>query len=297
MLTRIIAMTAALAVLCATAPTSADWDPGDTHKMHWPQLPDLTPDGMDVLASLAIEPLPQPALKVLADDFRCASTGPITDIHIWGSWLNDQLPPATDHGTFMLAIYDDIPAGTAGIDHSRPGQLLWDMKFRPGEYIAREYAFAQEAFYDPNLDQIIGQDTSVWQYNFFIDEPLALQQQEGNIYWLAVVNIDPNNDGVVDASDVLAVQAGANRFGWKTSQDNFNDDAVYIDLENIFGLPVDAIGPPVGAASPGLPWQEMRYPLGHPFETQSVDLAFVITPEPASLALLTLGTLAMLRRK
>ena len=25
----------------------------------------------------------------LADDFQCTNTGPITDIHLWGGWLND----------------------------------------------------------------------------------------------------------------------------------------------------------------------------------------------------------------
>ena len=41
---------------------------------------------------------------VLADDFPCNTTGPITDIHLWGSWLND------NHGTianFWLGIYND----------------------------------------------------------------------------------------------------------------------------------------------------------------------------------------------
>jgi PEP-CTERM motif len=292
-----IYITAVLAVAFIVAPVSADWDPGDDHKMHWPQLPDLTPEGMDVLAGLAFDPLPQPALKVLADDFRCEETGLITDIHIWGSWLNDEFPLPPNHGTFVLGIYDDIPAVAGTNIHSRPGELLWDMQFRPGEYIARDYAIAPENFYDPNIDQIIGIDTAVWQYNFFIDEPLALQQEEGKIYWLAVTNVDPNGDGIVDTQDLVAALAGINRFGWKTSQDNFNDDAVFIDLPDAFGLPVDAITPPQGELAVGLPWQELRYPLGHPFETQSIDLAFVITPEPATLALLTLGTLAVLRRR
>lgn len=296
MFKRILAIVTVMSVAFATAPTMADWDPGDGHKMHYPQLPDLTPEGMDVLAGLAFEPVPQ--VKFLADDFRCTSTGPITDVHIWGSWLNDQFPPPPDQGTFVLGIYDDIPAGTGGLMHSRPGNLLWDLKFKPGEYIAREYANAPEQFYDPNLNQIIGTDTVVWQYNFFIDEATALIQEEGKIYWLAVANVDPNNDGMINTVDLAEAQGGINRFGWKTSgSEHFNDDAVFIDNDFPFGQLVDDIFPPQGAPAPGLPWQEMRYPLGHPFETQSIDLAFVITPEPATLALMALGTLAMLRRR
>lgn len=293
----LIPATLIVGVIVIATPTSADWDPGDGHKMHYPQLPDLTPEGMDVLASLALEPMPAPALKVLADDFRCAETGLITDIHIWGSWLNDDVSVEPDHGTFMLAIYDDIPAQTGGVDYSRPGNLLWEMKFKPGEYLVRNAGVGVEDFYDPNIDQILGQDDLAWQYNFFIDEPVAFQQERDKIYWLAVANIDPNNDGVIDVNDVMAAQAGANRFGWKTSRDHWNDDAVFIDIGNIFGLPVDAIGPPPGAPNPGLLWKDMRYPAGHPFAGESIDLAFVITPEPATLALLTLGTLAVLRRR
>ena len=38
-------MTAVLAVAFMVAPASADWVPSDGHKMHYPQLPDLTPEG------------------------------------------------------------------------------------------------------------------------------------------------------------------------------------------------------------------------------------------------------------
>src|SRR5205085_7160156 len=44
---------------------------------------------------------------VLADDFICTNTGPVTDIHIWGSWLNDLVDPTP---TFWLGIYYDVPA-------------------------------------------------------------------------------------------------------------------------------------------------------------------------------------------
>ena len=38
---------AVLAVMAMVAPAAvADWDPGDGHKMHYPQLPD--PNGWDV---------------------------------------------------------------------------------------------------------------------------------------------------------------------------------------------------------------------------------------------------------
>lgn len=292
MLRPFLCLTISATMFLVVSPIQADWDPGDPFKMHYPQLPDLTPEGMDVLAGLALEPMPAPALKVLADDFLCTATGAITDVHIWGSWLQDAFPPAPDHGTFVLGIYDDIPAGAAA-PWSMPGNLLWQKTFRPGEYQAREYAFGQELFYDPNIGQIIGQDNVAWQYNFLIDESQALVQEEGKIYWLAVANVDPNNDGIVDLSDLGNAQMGTHRFGWKTSQDHFNDDAVYIDVGNIFGLPTGGVQLPPGVTF----WEELRYPSNHPFAGESIDLAFVITPEPASVVLTILGALAVLRRR
>ncbi len=76
---------------------------------------------------------------VLADDFRCTSTGPITDIHLWGSWLNDAKGVVTN---FWIGIYNDVPAVTnfaSGIiTPSHPGSnLLWHQSFRFGA-ICRE---------------------------------------------------------------------------------------------------------------------------------------------------------------
>ena len=50
----------------------------------WLQRPDKNPTGMDVKITLP---------KILADDFLCQQTGPITQIRIWTSWLYDNLPP------------------------------------------------------------------------------------------------------------------------------------------------------------------------------------------------------------
>jgi len=59
-------------------------------------------------------------------------------------------------------------------------------------------------------------------------------------------------------------------WGWKTSLDHFNDDAVWVDPD-----------PPYTWE-----WNELRYPDGHTYEGESIDLAFVIngsllvTPTP-----------------
>ncbi len=287
MLTRFMTIMAVLAVLFAAAPATADWDPGQPAK--WVQLPDLSPQGTDINASidLASSLFPTP-LVVLADDFLCTSTDPITDVHLWGSWLNDLLPEVFDitlPPPFMrpdpgalqvhLSIRADIPASLnpAG-PFSVPGELLWSHVFNPGEFAVRPYAEnIEEGWYDPISGnyQFPG-DTVAWQYNFLIPEDEAFVQQgtpeNPVIYWLDVAAIPEGN------------ATGQPLFGWKTSIDHFNDTAVYgaVDLAN---------------------WPEPNgwLPIPDVAGVMPIDLAFVITPEPATLALLTMGGLMMLRRK
>jgi hypothetical protein len=239
----------------------ADWDPiydptGTTiinHKMHFPQLPD--PFGWDVNATFP---------KTLADDWLCTGSGPVTDIHFWGSWHQDQQVPIE---SIRLSIHSDVPADPTNPDasYSHPGDLLWEQVFYPGEWLARVTGTGDQGWYDPNTGEFIRPDHLLtWQYNFLdIKDPFV--QQRGTVYWLDV--------SVVLPAGVSPV------FGWKTSLDHWGDDAVWTD--------VDASGAPVGL------WNELRDPL----TGESLDLAFVITPEPGTLLLLLAGGLAMIRRR
>jgi hypothetical protein len=266
---KVVAISFVVLVTVLGVPVSADWNVGDPVKMHFPQLPDVAPTGMDVKDAFP---------KILADDFLCTETGPIRDVHIWGSWLYDQLPLDASGAQlnptaplFKLSIHADIPRDPAG-GPSRPGAELWSTVFNPNTYKARLWGTGDEFFYDPNVGQVIGTDTQIWQYNFLIPSALAFVQQKGTIYWLDVQAFLPNPT------------PGINQvFGWKTSLNHFNDDAVWGDTTT-----------PLGTTTG---WQNLAYPTGHPFAGQSIDLAFVITPEPGSVALLSLGVLALMRRR
>jgi len=242
-------------VLVFSAATAwADWTPN--YKMHWPQLPDLSPTGIDV----------DNTWVVLADDFECIETGPITDAHIWASFADDILPAAGPGSlTFTLSIFSDIPAGQVE-PWSMPGQELWTATFAPGTYRVTKVADdIVEDWYDPATGVYLpANHQQAFQYNFFVTED-AFVQERCNTYWLAV-----------------KVQAGADfTFGWKTTNARhpdmrWNDDAVWLSPDG---------------------WRPLTYPEGHEYYPESLDLAFVITPEPAALCVLGVGGLALLRKR
>jgi hypothetical protein len=238
-------------------PALADWNDGDPYKMHYPQLPD--PDGWDVNVTRTPG---VPPYRVVADDWQCSESGPVTDIHFWGSWEQDV------KGTIDfidVAIYSDVPSGTEG-QASHPGQVLWTQAFHQPEYTERFWGSGDQGWYDPFVDPPTWtrpDHQQTWQYNIAnIPVPGAFEQVQGQIYWLAI--------------SVRLAAGPQGQFGWKTSLDHFNDDATWVDL------------PPSGP----VPWNELRDPVTF----DSLDMAFVITPEPATLLLLSLGGLALRRR-
>jgi hypothetical protein len=255
------------AIALLSAPALGDWNPGDSYK--WLQLPDLSNNpstGVDVNCTDHATNGPH---RVVADDFQCTSTGPITDIHIWGSWRNDYWPVAKDEfPTFRLTLMADVPASGQGT-YSHPGPVLWERYFSPGNYVSRVYAGGlgslDEYFYDPVTGAVDWPgDHTVWQYNFTNFAQPFMQQgtlQNPVVYWLGVDAVVPTNNM---------------EFGWKTSLQHWNDDATW---------QTDEMNPA---------WGELTYFPGHLLEGQSMDMAFVITPEPSTIVLLLSGGVALL---
>ena len=212
-----------------------NWQYGMSHKMHWPQLPDFGITGMDVETTLA----------VLADDFKCTSSGPINDIHFWASFVNDVLPLNEPNSlSFEISIYADIPA-TANM-WSMPGDVLWTRVFLPGDYTVRQIFNRPSDWYNPLTQTIIKDNHRLaFQYNFCIEEDPFIQE-EGTVYWLRIREIRSFN--------------AIHKMGWKTTTKKlrWNDSAVYSMQGSSNSIPIN-------------------YPKGHIYEGERVNLAFVIT--------------------
>ncbi len=81
---RLILLQLCLLMLCSVA--LSDWDEGDGHKMHFPQTP--KPGGWDV--DTHSDPT-----AVLADDWLCTETGPVSGVHFWASWKDNLVGTVT----------------------------------------------------------------------------------------------------------------------------------------------------------------------------------------------------------
>jgi uncharacterized repeat protein (TIGR01451 family) len=217
-----------VAYVHATAPEWPD------HKMHFPQLPD--PQGWDIVATQGHDMHPG---IVLADDFMCTESGPITDIHIWGSWMLNLEVPILG---FWLSIHDNIP----GPPYSMPGAELWSAYI--SDYDMVPQPFSIQGWFDPFEPWWEHPNHDLW-YRYDIDNiPEPFVQDSGTIYWLNVMaDIGwPGYQGYHEQP----------QWGWKTSTEHFEDDACW------------AVWTP-----PAYDW----FPLTDPITGLTLDMAFVIT--------------------
>ncbi len=189
------------------SPVLADWVEADGHKMHFPQLPDET--GWAVDATYPV---------VLVDDWMCSETGQVKDIHFWGSWRNGIVGEIT---SFNLTIQSDRPVGHQDNDkcYSVPGDTLWEHEI--SDFIEVQIdPSTYEGWFDPYVNEVIPDDNQTYfQYNIFLPYQDWFSQDEGTIYWLGIS---------ANVSDPEGTQ-----WGWKSSQDHWNDDAVWANSEDI----------------------------------------------------------------
>ena len=205
----------------------------------WLQLPDMA-DGFNI-ASLPMDP-------VIADDFLCTNGKPVKDVHFWGSYLDNPyepgehwqqgnpgppfspLPKPPGVQKFKLSFHKDIPAGVdPSMPWSHPGALIKD--------IWVEFDKVNERYWDsvPHT----GPDGSIWwehKFYYIVHLEELFPQEKGRVYWLDIGAV-PKEPGTEPTWF----------WGWETSKDHWNDNAVrgweegwwWENLGELYGSPID----------------------------------------------------------
>jgi hypothetical protein len=256
-----------VAMVAFASAARADWNPGDPAKMHFPQLPD--PFGWDVSGENARG----------GDDWVCTQTGPVSDIHLWLSWRDDNYDGEVANFTF--SIWSNDPAGYTGVvgedpgnDYSEPLEQLWSYSLDPNtdfNFTYRVYGTGVQGWYDPTAVPpvyLYENHNIIYQGNLTnIVEPFI--QQQGQVYWLIL--------------DVDMAEGETAELGWKTA-----------DLDQYPGPYTGSIF--MDGAVYQMTGTELWLPLMDPSGAQ-MDLAFVITPEPATMALMGIGLAVLVARR
>ena len=203
----------------------------------WLQLPDMA-DGINI-GSLPMDP-------VIADDFLCTNGKEIKEVHFWGSYVDnplesgehwqqrnpgppeDLLPPTPGVEVFKLSFHADIPAG---VDPER----LWS---RPGVQLYDAWITNFEERYWDSVPHTNAAGEVWWEHKYYyivrLEEPF--QQEKGRVYWLDIGAV-PKDPGAEPMW----------YWGWETSKDHWNDNAVHCweegwrweDLGKLYGSPID----------------------------------------------------------
>lgn len=169
----------------------ADWEVGDGHIMHFPQLPD--PYGLDVDFHD----------WWLADDWYTSLAHEVNDIHFWYSWRDDVVQGIP---WIRVGIWSNDPGPP-----SKPLEQLWYREFTDDDFIiAGPFGGGVQGWYHPPDIYIPDEHEDYYQINIInILDPFV--QQAGEMYWLVIQMPYYPNPGI----------------GWKTTLDHFEDNAVY----------------------------------------------------------------------
>jgi hypothetical protein len=249
--------------------TFADWNVGQPALYY--QLPSYT--GWDVYSEWGTGPLADEGYGA-ADDWTATTTAPVTNIHFWGSWKEDR---KGETGLILLQIFSNDTSDPA---FPRPDNLLWSSVIDEDHYrsnLVYTSPTKDQGWYDPREtdDWDRNEHKKMYQYNI-PDIASPFIQQEGQTYWLEI------------SMDFLGCE-----WGWKTTDSVSNNPGVFWDSYNTWGPHCNWWRHPEIEWK----WTQLKTPQGWHDPRVPQDLAFVITPEPATLFLLAIGAAAVLRKR
>jgi hypothetical protein len=225
----------------------------------WSQLPDTNvSDDLFSMHQLAF-----PEDLVVHDDWLCTSPEPVVALRWWGSYLEDEIP-------------GEYAGGPRGSRHL-PFEVSWHGNVPPGvdtpyshpaAPILEDMVNAQE-----ELAFVDGSGKPVYVYNAYLNVPW--DQVEGTIYWLDVA-LDPFDEWSTSQgqpSRWTLPPDGVPTWGWSKAEEEWG------------GMAIQNQGWHWG------PWDD-------PGDSLHYDRAFeIMIPEPSTLVLLALASLASAARR
>ncbi len=163
--------------------------------------------------------LPKNKWKIVADDYRCIGSMPVTSIHWWGSFFGwewpehqGQLPPVLP-ANWWIGFWSNVPAGAEPnyLPYSYPNKLLHSITIPAArvdfnevgydEYVSRPNDICYQYHVDLNSAEVFWQDD----FNGVTD---------ANTYWISIV------------AEYNVVSVYEYQWGWKTRPWSWMDDAV-----------------------------------------------------------------------
>ena len=266
---KLLAVVVAAAMLISAEAALGDWDSDQPSLFN--QLPDLS--GWDVSSEWGTGPLANEGYGA-ANDWTATTNSAVTDIHFWGSWKNDYVGGT---GKILLQIFSNDTSDPA---FPRPDELLWSRVIDHGEYTGRLYYRSGSndlGSYDPRGTNTWQANNHHYMYQYSIPVmPNPFIQQAGQTYWLSI-----------------SMEFVGGEWGWNTSLDVEGNSSVFWDSSNVWGPHSNWWRHPEIEWK----WTQLQTPSGWQDPRTPMDLAFVITPEPAMLFLLAIGAAAVLRKR
>lgn len=159
---------------------------------------------------------PRTPWKIVADDFRCIGSMPVTSVHWWGSYTgwSQSSYPATRPVAWLIGFWSNVPANVDAA-FSHPGKLL-QVAYVPANQIAETWV-GSDRFPSKPDDACFKYAAQLRSDQYFYQEQF-LDVTNDNVFWLSV----------------LAVYQGTGApsypWGWKTRPAHWLDDAVTLSL-------------------------------------------------------------------
>ena len=172
--------------------------------------------------SYLYEPPGAPSLmKVVADDYLCIGSMPVTSLHWWGSYIDWDLPdlPMQQPDSWQITFWSNVPAGV-GAHFSYPEESLHQFRV-PNNRVKVEMVGMDEFPLNPDIfpETCFQYYVDLNPYEIFWQEEYIDKTQD-NTFWISIVAMYHNTEDV------------PNPWGWKTRPWSWSDDAVTFNIDD-----------------------------------------------------------------